>query len=111
MSSPIPPLPPIVAFAGSSTKSSNRSPIQVLTAIYFAYLREKANHSTCVAVKVGFHRKAVEVVYRPTYIRYITIAFIFDIIFLKINRNTRPCQALLTEDQFTMSSMFQCLSK
>ena len=41
-----------------------RSPIQVLTAISVAFLFvEKANHSTSVAIKAGFHSEAVEVIY------------------------------------------------
>ena len=39
-----------------------RSPIQVLTAISVALLRKKANHSTNVAIKAGFHSEAVEVI-------------------------------------------------
>ena len=40
-----------------------RSPIHVLIAIYLAYLRKRANHFTNVAIKAGFHSKAVEVIY------------------------------------------------
>ena len=37
-----------------------QSPIQVLTAITVA--RKKANHSTSVGIKAGFHNDAVEVI-------------------------------------------------
>ena len=39
-----------------------RTPIQLLTAISVAWLRKKANHSTNVATKTGFHSEAVEVI-------------------------------------------------
>ena len=31
--------------------------------MYFAYLRKNANHPTNIAIKDGFHSKAVEVIY------------------------------------------------
>ena len=58
-----------VAFAGSSKKSSNQSPIQVLAAIYVAYLQRRANHSTCIAIKVGFQSK----VYIPIFVTYLPL--------------------------------------
>ena len=61
MSFPIPPLPPNVAFAGSSTKSSNRSSIQVLTAIYV----KEPTTLPASTLKTGFHSTAVEAVYIP----------------------------------------------
>lgn len=39
-----------------------RSPIQLSTTIYAAHLYGKANHSTNVALKAGFNRKALEVI-------------------------------------------------
>ena len=64
-----------VAFAGSPMKSSKRSPIQVLTALAVAKLRERANHSTSVAIKASFHSKAVEVVFIPIN-RYIQLVLL-----------------------------------
>ena len=47
-----------------------RSPIQILTDMYVAELRKKANHSTSVAIKAGFHSEAVEVIYLPIPLQY-----------------------------------------
>ena len=51
---------------GPLRSQAPRPPIQVLTTIPIAYLRKKANHSTSVAIKAGFHSlhsEAVEVIY------------------------------------------------
>ena len=63
VSSLIPSLPPNDVFARCLRSQASWSLIQILTTIYVACFREKANRSTNFAIKAGFDSKAVVKIY------------------------------------------------